>query len=71
MTRRASDPETTSIFQSDRFFEADGQWYFSTRETPDQGPYLSRELALRECTAFLRTQVGVPADIWDRPGGTS
>lgn len=70
MTRRASDSEVKSVFQSDRFFEADGQWYFSTRETPDQGPFLSRELALRECAMFLKTHVGVPQDIWDRPGGT-
>ena len=26
-------------FRSGRFFSADGQWYFATREGQDQGPY--------------------------------
>ncbi len=30
-------------FRSGRFFTIDTNWYFSTREAMDQGPYRSRE----------------------------
>ncbi|MEQ8689689.1 MAG: DUF6316 family protein [Pseudomonadales bacterium] len=67
---RASDPTDKSFFKSDRFFESNGQWFFSTRETEDQGPFISRDLAASELHAYLKTQVGIQVDSWDTPGVT-
>ena len=67
---RVNDPENKAYFQSDRFFESNGQWYFSTRETPDQGPFVSRDLAAWELNAWLKTHIGIQTDAWDTPGVT-
>jgi len=40
-------------FRSDRFFTAGSQWYFTTRENRDVGPYASREDAAHGLELFL------------------
>jgi len=40
-------------FRSDRFFTADKQWYFTTRENRDVGPYASREDAEHGLELFI------------------
>ena len=39
---------------AERFFQADGRWYFAAREG-DQGRYRSRENAEREAYAFIQS----------------
>jgi hypothetical protein len=41
---------------SERFFQADGKWYFAAREG-DRGPYRSRKTAEREALAFIQSRV--------------
>ena len=38
----------------DRYFELDGQWYFTTREGLTMGPYQSRALAVSETTGYIK-----------------
>ena len=40
-------------FRSDRMFVADNQWYFSTREGDEMGPYATREEAEAELVRYL------------------
>ncbi len=40
-------------FRSDRMFVADNQWYFSTREGEEKGPFATREEAEAELVRFL------------------
>ena len=40
-------------FRSDRFFTADSQWYFTTRESRDVGPFETREAAEHGLTIFI------------------
>ena len=69
MAHRTTDTTEVRTFQTDRFFESNGQWYFVTREKADQGPFVTRDLAQYELSVYLRTFVGIPQDAWDRPGG--
>ena len=41
-------------FRSERVFYAGGEWYYTTREGSDRGPYNSREEAEAELLLFLR-----------------
>lgn len=52
---RKNDPDDLKkqFFRTmDRFFQANGQWYFSAREG-DIGPFRSRQQALREAQAYI------------------
>ncbi len=44
-------------FRSDRLFVADSQWYFSTREGEEKGPYATKEEAEAELVRYVY-QVG-------------
>lgn len=51
---RTGDNPDKAYFRSERFFNADSQWYFTTREVSDQGPYETLESAQSDLAAFLR-----------------
>jgi len=46
-TYRAGELDTPIIFRSNRFYTRGSDWYFSTREGLDQGPFSSRILPMR------------------------
>lgn len=55
---RKNDPNdlTRSFFRTnDRFFQVNGQWYFSAREG-EIGPFRNREQARREAMAYIRAR---------------
>ena len=66
---RKDDPAEKHFFQSERFFSANQNWYFSTRETADQGPFNSRPIAEENCNVYIKTQVGI-RNAWDTPGAS-
>lgn len=43
-----------SPFRSERVFNVGAEWYFSTREGKDVGPFESKDEAEAELTLFLR-----------------
>jgi len=65
---RANDPLQKTFYQTERFFTVNRQWYFSTREAPESGPFDSRAEAEQELKTYLRTHLGVKTDAWDIPG---
>ena len=67
---RKDDSAGKHVFQTERFFSANKQWYFSTRETPDKGPFDSRGDAEWELHMYLKTQVGIRTNAWDTPGAS-
>ncbi|WLH11248.1 DUF6316 family protein [Pseudomonas hefeiensis] len=52
--KRAQDPAPTTIFRSDRICRVNGEFYFNTREGTQEGPFASREDALREVEAYVQ-----------------
>ncbi len=40
-------------YRKDRFFMVDSEWYFTTREKLDHGPYSTRRKAELECEAYI------------------
>lgn len=55
---RKSDPSdlTKSFFRTnDRFFQVNGQWFFSAREG-DIGPFRTRDQARREAEAYVQAR---------------
>ncbi len=52
MSSRAGEREKTR-FRSDRFFTAENQYFFSTREGEDIGPFPNREDAERGLKVYI------------------
>ena len=53
---RSTDAEPTNRFRTSRYFCVSGDWYFSTRENKDFGPFSSREHAEVALSRYLETQ---------------
>jgi hypothetical protein len=53
MTYRKGEAESTH-FRSERFFAIGSDWYFSTREGLDLGPYTDRQEAEAALLFFIR-----------------
>ena len=53
---RITDTKRISRFRTSRYFCASGEWYFSTRENKDFGPFVSREHAEMALSRYLETQ---------------
>ncbi|WP_198292182.1 DUF6316 family protein [Teredinibacter turnerae] len=54
MNVRRGESEDRVWYRSERFFRADGQWYFSTREGVEVGPYPSRSSAANGLKLYIR-----------------
>ncbi|HBN9704553.1 TPA: hypothetical protein L3939_004304 [Pseudomonas aeruginosa] len=52
--KRSTDPTPATRFRSDRISSVNGQYFFSTREGPLEGPYFTRFDAEREIDAYIR-----------------
>ncbi|GAB1259101.1 DUF6316 family protein [Aurantivibrio plasticivorans] len=50
-----TNEEEKHWYRSDRFFIANGQWYFSTREQVDIGPFGSEQAARRGLDLFIKS----------------
>ncbi|MDB6443530.1 MULTISPECIES: DUF6316 family protein [Pseudomonas] len=60
--KRAQDVAPAMVFPSDRICRINGEFYFSTREGTQEGPFASREAAEREVAAYIeRIQKAVAA----------
>ncbi len=54
MNVRAGEADK-SWYRSDRFFKVNGEWYFSTREKIDVGPFDSLENASQGLALFIES----------------
>lgn len=52
--KRSTDPVPATRFRSDRISSVNGQYFFSTREGPLEGPYFTCFDAEREIDAYIR-----------------
>lgn len=52
-TGTRSGEEEKFWFRSDRFITIDNQWYFTTRENRDVGPFATREAAEHGLAIFI------------------
>lgn len=44
-------------FRTGRFFSINGEWYFTTRETPAFGPFVDRQRAEQACDRFVQLKL--------------
>jgi len=56
--KRAEEPAPATHFRSDRFTLINGNFFFSTRENTLEGPFPSREEALRESEIYIERTAG-------------
>jgi len=49
--------DNKNFFKTDRTFLVNGQWYFSTREGNDLGPFESKQDAENEIALYIRRTV--------------
>jgi hypothetical protein len=49
-----SGEKAKSWFRSERFYSVSGDWYFTTREAMELGPFPSRKDAEAELMLFMR-----------------
>jgi hypothetical protein len=54
--KRTGDEGQKSYFRTDRLFLSNGEYFFSTREGVDQGPYATRDDAEKALRHYLQTQ---------------
>lgn len=54
ITCRSGESDISQTFRTNRFFTSGTDWYFSTREGIDQGPYDSRLLAHKAIQNYIR-----------------
>ncbi|WP_053155031.1 DUF6316 family protein [Pseudomonas sp. Pf153] len=57
--KRAQDIAPAMVFPSDRICRINGEFYFSTREGTQEGPFVSREVALLEVEAYIKRMLQV------------
>jgi hypothetical protein len=56
---RPTDNDDQRWFRSDRFFLSDGQWFFTTREQADFGPFVHYADAVKALRRYVETQATV------------
>lgn len=54
MSLKREGEDGHSPFRSERIFNAGNEWYFSTRDGKDIGPFESKDEAKAELALFLR-----------------
>lgn len=54
ISRRAGEADVSFTIRSNRFFTSGNNWYFSTREGIDQGPFESRIIAHDAIQKYIR-----------------
>ena len=54
MTRKEDGVNSKQYFQMDRFVQQNGEWYYTTRECEERGPFLSKEDAKGDLLAYIR-----------------
>ena len=54
--QRLTDDKESKKFQTERFFRSEGNWFFTTREGIDFGPYTIRADADKALYRYLDTQ---------------
>lgn len=56
--KREQDPDARVQFRSDRVSLVNGLYFFSTRENTLEGPFPSRDEAVRETEAYIKRMQG-------------
>ena len=59
MGRDTDSNDEKMHFQVERFHCQNGEWYYTTREGEERGPFESKEDAEGDLTAFIRHQVNM------------
>ncbi len=55
MSRKDEADDGRLYFQMDRFMEQAGEWYYTTREGEERGPFKNRNDAEMDLIAYLQT----------------
>jgi len=52
MSRKGDDGDKMH-FQMDRFLQQDGEWFYTTREGEERGPFVTKEDAKGDLAAYV------------------
>lgn len=56
---RKSDTHTTIHYHANRFYRINGEWYYSTREGEDFGPFTMQDSAQKSLAKYLADREAV------------
>lgn len=42
-------------YRTGRFFNVDSQWFYSTRECLDHGPFITKHMAIENCNNYINS----------------
>ncbi len=54
MSRKDENEDNRLYFQMDRFMDQLGEWFYTTREGEEKGPFISREDAEKDLIEYLQ-----------------
>ena len=54
MARKSDGDAPKTFFQMDRFVQMNGEWFYTTREGEERGPFVSRADAEGDLIAYIR-----------------
>lgn len=55
MSRKGEKDADTLYFQMDRFMQQNDEWFYTTREGEERGPFKSKDDAEKDLIAYLET----------------
>ena len=54
---RMTDSVAKTHFQMDRFVQQNGEWFYTTREGEERGPFISKADAEGDLSAYIRSKL--------------
>ncbi len=57
MPRESDDDDEKLYFQMDRFRQANGEWYYTTRDGDEKGPFESKREAEADLATYVREKL--------------
>lgn len=53
MVRKNDNKISLAHFQVDRFVQQNGEWFYATREGVERGPFVTKEMAKEDLSAYV------------------
>ena len=56
---RKTDSESKTHFQMERFVQQNGEWFYTTREGEERGPFISKQEAEGDLSTYIRSKINM------------
>lgn len=64
MARKTDRYDDSLHFQMNRFAIQNGQWFYSTRENVERGPFVNKKDAQNDLATYISNRPGIGAAMW-------